>query len=119
LYSHPLLTERIAVQGGYAQAPDAPGLGVTVDEGALTQYRVAQADLTLPKRLVKYSRACGVNVYFANNSHSASPMWRYFALGNQPLYERGVQTELLDDNGSAEFSELHERAQAGPVLTTG
>ncbi|HXF64880.1 MAG TPA: enolase C-terminal domain-like protein [Caldilineaceae bacterium] len=116
LYSHPLLTERIEVVGGYAKAPDGPGLGVTVDESALENYRVDKADLSLPKRLIKYSRACGVNVYFANNSHHTSQMWRYFAQGNQPVYERGVQTELLDDDGSAEFADLHARAQLAPVL---
>lgn len=117
LYSHSLLTERIDVAGGYAQAPDAPGLGVTVDEDALENYRVEKADLSLPKRLVKYSRACGVNLYFANNSHSLSPMWRYFAQGNQPVYERGVHTELLDDDGSAEFADLYARSQEVPVYS--
>jgi L-alanine-DL-glutamate epimerase-like enolase superfamily enzyme len=117
LYSHPLLTARIEVVGGYAKAPDAPGLGVTLDEAAIEQYRVAAADLALPTRLIKYSRACGVNVYFANNSHHTSPMWQYFAQGNGPLFERGVQTELLDDDGSAEFADLHARALVAPVLT--
>ena len=58
-----------------------PGLGVVVDEEALERYRVDVADLRLPRRLVRYRRPCGVEVYFANDSHNTSPMWNYFADG--------------------------------------
>ena len=119
LYSHPLLTQRPDVIGGYARVPEAPGLGVELDEATLDKYRVEEADLSLPKRLIKYSRANGVNVYFANNSHNTSQMWNYFAQGNQPVFERGIQTELLDDDGSTGFADLHTRAQVKPVLTRG
>ena len=117
LYSHSLLTERIDVVGGYARVPDAPGLGVELDEAAIAKYRVEQADLSLPDRLIKYSRPCGLNIYFANNSHTTSQMWSYFSKGNQPAFERGVNTELLDDDGSPAFADLHARAQSAPVLT--
>ena len=119
LYQHNLLTQRIDVVGGHARVPEAPGLGITVDEAALTRYRVAQADFTLPKRLLCYSRANGVKVYFAQDSHHTSEMWRYFSVGNQPLYERGVNTLLLDDDGSKEFAALHAQATLAPVLTQG
>ena len=117
LYQHNLLTRRIDVLGGHAQVPNAPGLGVEIDETALDKYRVEAADFTLPRRLIKYSRACGVNVYFANDSHHTSDMWTYFSRGNGPLYERGVQTELLDDDGSQAFADLYARALVAPVLT--
>lgn len=117
LYEHNLLTGRIDVIGGHARVPEAPGLGVELDEAALARYRVDEADHTLPRRLVKFSRACGVNVYFANDSHHTSEMWRYFSLNNQPVFERGNHTELLDDDGSAEFDDLYRWAQTGPVLT--
>lgn len=118
LYEHNLLTDRIPILGGYAQAPDAPGLGVNVDEAALEKYRVDEADFSLPRRLIKYSRANGVSVYFKDNSFSGgSQMWTYFRTANQPLYERGVKTELVDDDGSPGFAELYERATDRPVLT--
>jgi hypothetical protein len=119
LYQHNLLTQRIDVVGGHARVPEAPGLGVTVDEAALARYGVAQADFTLPKRLLCYSRANGIKVYFAQDSHHTSEMWRYFSVGNQPLYERGVSTLLLDDDGSKEFAALHAQATVAPVLTQG
>jgi hypothetical protein len=117
LYSHSLLSKRIDVVGGYARVPEAPGLGVEIDEAALAKYRVEKADLSLPKRLIRYSRANGVNVYFADDSHNTAPMWTYFSQGNQPVYERGVTTTLLDDDGSPAFAELHKQAQLGPVLS--
>jgi hypothetical protein len=44
-------------------------------------------------------------------------MWSYFSQGNQPLFERGVTTTLLDDDGSPSFAELHKQAQVAPVLS--
>jgi L-alanine-DL-glutamate epimerase-like enolase superfamily enzyme len=117
LYQHSLLENRLDVVGGYAQTPDEPGLGVTVDEAALETYCVDEAELALPRRMVRYSRPCGVEVYFADDSHNTSDMWKYFATGNQPLYERGVRTELLDDDGSRSFEDLYTRAKVAPVLT--
>lgn len=117
LYEHPVITQRPDVVGGLAKAPDGPGLGVEVDEAAIDKYRVEKADLSLPRRLVKYSRDCGISVYFSDHSHSTSPVWDYFKAGNQPAFERGVTTELIDDDGSAEFADLHARAKENPVLT--
>ncbi len=118
LYEHNLLSQRIEVVGGFAAVPDAPGLGVEIDEGALEKYRVDEADLSLPPRLIKYSRANGINIYFSDNSFSGgSHMWNYFRTANGPLYERGVNTELLDDDGSKEFADLRARATQAPVMT--
>jgi L-alanine-DL-glutamate epimerase-like enolase superfamily enzyme len=117
LYEHNLLDKRIDVIGGFAQVPGAPGLGVEINEAALETYRVEQADLSLPKRLIKYSRANGVTIYFPDNSFSGgSFMWNYFRTANQPLYERGVNTELIDDDGSPEFADLRQLTLRGPVM---
>ena len=40
----------------------------------------------------------------------------YFAAGNQPAYERGVFTELIEDDGSAEFEGLYEQTMVSPVV---
>ncbi len=117
LYSHSLLTERIDVLGGYARVPEAPGLGVEVDEAALAKYRVEKADHTLPKRLVRYSRPNGVNVYFGDDWPSVMKMRAYFSKGNQPAFERGVTTTLVDDDGSPAFAELYRKVLQEPVLS--
>ena len=119
LYEHHLLTARIPVAGGYAAVPAGPGLGIEVDEAALDRYRVARANTALPRRLIRYRRASGLTVHFVPEARPGSSMWSYFAAGNQPACERGVTTELLEDDGSAEFRRLYERAAAGPVVGTG
>ena len=59
------------------------------------------------------TRTCGVNVYFANSGQK----WTFFGHGNQPVNEWGNHTELLEDDGSPEFANLHARASESPVLT--
>ena len=113
LYEHSLLRHPIEVLGGHARVPEAPGLGVEMDEDALQQYRVDRADHTLPRRLIRVSRACGVRVYFA----STAQKWAYFGQVNQPVNEWGNHTELLDDDGSANFAKLYAVAAISPVLT--
>ena len=118
LYQHNLLNQRIPVVGGYAQTPEAPGLGITIDENALDTYRVDVADFSLPRRLIRYSRANGVRVYFADTSFSqGSSMWNYWRTANQPIYERGVATAYLDDDGTPDFDDLYRRAKEAPVLS--
>ncbi|MDE0080304.1 MAG: mandelate racemase/muconate lactonizing enzyme family protein [Caldilineaceae bacterium] len=118
LYQHNLLDQRIPVIGGYAQTPEAPGLGITIDETALDTYRVDVADFSLPRRLVRYSRANGVRVYFADTSFSqGSSMWNYWRTANQPIYERGVATAYLDDDGTSDFDDLYRRTKEAPVLS--
>ena len=118
LYSHNLLNERIPVIGGYAQVPEAPGLGVTLNEDALATYQVDVADFSLPRRLIRYSRANGVRIYFPDSSWSQdSFMWNFWRTANQPVYERGAHTEYLDDDGSPAFADLYQRTQAAPLLT--
>ena len=114
LYEHHLLTERIEVLGGHARVPEEPGLGVEIDEDALERYRVDTADHSLPRRLVKVTRPGGVNVYFANSGQK----WTFFGRGNQPVDDWGCDTDMIDDDGSAEFSSLYDRAAESPVITT-
>jgi len=113
LYEHPLLRRRLEVVGGHAQVPEAPGLGVEIDEEALARYRVERADHALPRRLIKVSRACGVNAYFANTAQK----WVFFGQINQPVTEWGNHTEYLDDDGSPAFARFHAQASRAPVLT--
>ena len=113
LYEHSLLKERIPVLGGHAHVPELPGLGVEMDENAIEKYRVEEADHSTPHRLIKVTRAGNINIYFANSGQK----WTFFQGGNHPVDEWGSNTELVDDDGSGEFAELHARASVSPVLT--
>ena len=59
-------------------------------------------------------RPGGVNIYFANSGQK----WTFYGKGNQPVDDWGCQTELLDDDGSAEFADMHKRASQSPVITS-
>jgi hypothetical protein len=100
------------VLDGHARVPEAPGLGIEIDETALAKYRVEKADHTLPKRLTKTTRPGNAAIYFANTVQ----MWDFYSLGNQPVDEWGCNTELLKDDGSVEFAKLHEEATESPVI---
>ena len=113
LYKHCLLKERIPVMGGHARVPEAPGLGIDIDENALATYRVEAADHSLPRRLIKVTRPGNVHIYFAESRQK----WVFYGNGNQPVDEWGTHTELIDDDGSAEFDDLLKRATESPVIT--
>ena len=113
LYEHSLLTERMPVVGGHARVPEAPGLGIELDADALEKYRVEKADHSLPRRLIRVTRPGGVHIYFVNSRQK----WVFYGTTNQPVDEWGCSTELLDDDGSTEFADLHKRASEAPVVT--
>ncbi|HAA75655.1 TPA: enolase [Candidatus Latescibacteria bacterium] len=113
LYEHNLLKERIEVAGGHARVPEAPGLGVEMDEDAIERYRVEKANHDLPRRMIKVNRASGLNVYFANTRQK----WVFFGDGNLPVDDWGSSTEYMEDDGSEGFEELYRKASDGPVLT--
>ena len=105
--------ERIPVVGGHARVPEEPGLGIAMDEAALERYRVEQADHTLPRRLTKVIRPGNLNIYFVNSAQK----WTFFGSGNQPVDDWGCSTELLDDDGSAAFADLYQRALEAPEIS--
>ena len=98
--------------------PTTPGLGVEIDEGALDRYRVEKAQVNLPRRVICYRRSSGLTVYFPTTSHPGSSMWNYFVAGNQPAYEQGVVTKLIEDDGSVEFQQLYKKVSTCPFLET-
>lgn len=112
LYEHNMCTARIPISGGYARVPEAPGLGVEFDEAALEKYRVEEADHAIPRHLIRVTRPGGTQINFARTEQ----MWDFYMAGNQPVDEWGCHTELLDDDGSADFAKLYAQANASPVI---
>ncbi len=112
IYEDDLLTEPLKIHGGFAKVPEAPGLGVTVDEEALEKWRV-----TLPIERPKLRQVFAVvwedgrRTYYANPNAYHSD----FYAGNQPVTHRSVRLEILDDDGSKDFADLYGRVQHAPV----
>ena len=110
LYSHHLLAEPVRVVNGHQRVPDGPGLGVEVDEDAVERFRVPQEVLDghasrgelfihpKPRLINAVVYPDGTCIYMDG-------------LAAPGTYVEGVRTEILDDDGSKEWRELHERVQ--------
>lgn len=111
-YADDLLAEPLTIQGGYVRVPDAPGLGVTVDEEALVRYRMDPPyELPKPRLLLSVVWPGGRVVHYASLRQCWDDCW----VGNQPVQERGVTMEVHPDDGSKEWADLYARAQVAPV----
>jgi len=113
IYEDDLIEERIAIQDGYARVPEAPGLGIRPDEAAIARYEVERGYAPPPPRaLYRVSWPSGARVVYRVGKEG---VWADFAAGNQPLFHEGVRLDILPDDGSAEWREMHQRAQEAPL----
>jgi L-alanine-DL-glutamate epimerase-like enolase superfamily enzyme len=123
IYVDDMITERIEVRQGYMHVPEAPGLGVELDEDALARYRVEPGYMPPPPRnLYRVSWPSGHSVVYPVGKRDISwnlvgktGVWDDFAAGNQPLFHRGVKLEIIPDDGNAMWQDLWERAKQAPV----
>ena len=127
IYVDDLVTDRIEVQHGYARVPEAPGLGVVLDEEAVARYRVEEGFAPPPPQsLYRVVWSSGASViYPVGKRGTRTPhrlgnrgVWDDFAAGNEPIFHRGVRLEILPDDGSEEWSTLNERALQAPVRSS-
>ncbi|MDX1933696.1 MAG: mandelate racemase/muconate lactonizing enzyme family protein [Capsulimonadales bacterium] len=140
-YADDLLVEPLTIRHGAVRVPEAPGLGVTVDEEALEKYRVDPDStggyrLPEPRHLLTVRWADGKQVHYAHantpkpagtapyshlaygaGSHAEAgrQLWEDFLAGNHPVQERGVTLIVRKDDGTDEWASLYARAERGPV----
>jgi L-alanine-DL-glutamate epimerase-like enolase superfamily enzyme len=122
IFEDDLLTARLTVRDGYAHLPEGPGLGVDLDEEAVTRYTV-QPGYTppYPRTLYRLSWASGGSVTYAAFRRNlvkgmvANGTLDDFLAGNQRPYVRGSKIEVIPDDGSADWSKLYRRAIKAPV----
>jgi len=115
LYEHDLLSESLKIEGGYVYASDEPGLGIEVDEEALTKYRMEPPFEHPPRRMLLAAVWPQTHKRYYSN---ITQVWRDAQNGNMPIHEAGSRLEYVDDDGSRDWDELQKRAQEGPVFTT-
>jgi L-alanine-DL-glutamate epimerase-like enolase superfamily enzyme len=112
-YADDLLVEPLTIAGGFVKVPDAPGLGIQIDEAALTRYRMQPPfEHPVPRLLMSVVWPGGRVVHYASMRPQC---WDDFWNGNQPAQERGATMEVRADDGSREWAELFARASLGPV----
>ena len=117
LYTDHLITKPIEVLGGFHQVPEAPGLGVEVDEDAIERHRVPAAALQAcaksgevynkprPRiiRTVRYPDGSCVHMSSITPGMRLTP------------YTPGVRTEAWHEDGTRDWEELWDRIQEGAV----
>ncbi|MCW5850006.1 MAG: enolase [Anaerolineae bacterium] len=112
-YADDLLGEPLTVQAGYVKVPEGPGLGIEIDEAALTRYRMQPPYAhPAPRLLLSVAWPGGRVMHYANMRPQC---WDDFLMGNQPAQERGVRMEVHPDDGTTEWADLYARVQHGPV----
>ena len=111
-YSDDLLVEPLTIQGGYVKVPEAPGLGIEVEEGALARYKMESPyEFPRPRLLLSVVWPGGRVMHYS----SLRQCWNDCYAGNQPVQERGVRMEVHPDDGSKTWTELYKRTLRGPV----
>jgi L-alanine-DL-glutamate epimerase-like enolase superfamily enzyme len=111
-YSDDLLVEPLTISGGHLRVPEAPGLGVEVDEAALARFRMEPPyEIPYPKQLLSVVWPGGRVMHYA----TMQQCWADFLAGNQPVQERGVKIETTPDDGSRDWAKLYARVEQGPV----
>jgi L-alanine-DL-glutamate epimerase-like enolase superfamily enzyme len=111
-YADDLLQQPLTIRGGYARTPEAPGLGIEIDEEALTRYRMTPPyEFPKPRLLLSVVWPRGRVMHYA----SLRQCWDDCAMGNQPAQERGVTMEVHPDDGTKEWADLYARTEIGPV----
>jgi L-alanine-DL-glutamate epimerase-like enolase superfamily enzyme len=111
-YADDLIANPIEIVGGYARVPDAPGLGVAVDESALERYKMQPPyELPRPRLLLSVVWPGNRVRHYAN----IQQCWTDGNAGNIPAQERGVRMVVRRDDGSKEWADLYARCSAAPV----
>ncbi len=113
-YADDLLAQPIEIVGGCARVPEAPGLGIPVDESALMKCRMDPPyALPKPRLLLEVIWPDNHRRFYAD----IRQVWEDAQRGNIPAQARGVRMAMHPDDGSPAWADLFTRAQVGPVIT--
>jgi L-alanine-DL-glutamate epimerase-like enolase superfamily enzyme len=110
-YADDLIAQPIVVSEGYAHVPDAPGLGVDIDEAALVKYKMEPPyEIPRPKLLLSVSWPGKRVRHYANIQQA----WTDAFAGNIPAQDRGARMHVRADDGTSDWAEKYARATAAP-----
>lgn len=114
-YADDLIVHPIQVSEGYAHVPNAPGLGIEVDEAALSKYKMEPPyEIPRPKLLLSVAWPGNRVRHYAN----IPQCWTDAFAGNIPVQDRGARMHVRRDDGSAGWAEMHERATNAPFWSS-
>jgi L-alanine-DL-glutamate epimerase-like enolase superfamily enzyme len=119
------LGERIPIEDGGIPVPDAPGLGYEPDPDAVERLRCERPGKRPdPDRLIVVEWPDHDPMFFTSGTQMMHAAWNESAPETRggafeqsmPLFERGVGTRLVPDDGTQEWQELHDRAAEEPIV---
>ena len=114
-YADDLIAQPIVVSEGYAHVPDAPGLGVDIDEAALVKYKMEPPfEIPRPKLLLSVSWPGKRVRHYANIQQA----WTDAFAGNIPVQDRGARMHVRADDGSSDWNEKFTRASNAPFWSS-
>ena len=103
-YDEDIVAERVAVVEGFSRVPEAPGLGLEVDEAAIA--RMAQnAPLKRPEFIGVLHLPAGHKIYTLGQPQVAR------LTGKEEAAIRGIAYERWTDDGSSEYANALERVK--------
>jgi len=109
-YEEDVTGKRIEIAEGSSPVPEAPGLGIDVDEQALV--RIAATPPTVVPRHIGVLHLAGGHTLYTISFPGVSRLVG-FPEGNI----RGLRLEVWNDDGSAKFEQVYERLQKeGPFI---
>ena len=119
IYADDLLRTPLDIRRGYVRVPDAPGLGIEIDEQSLESFRRnATGPKPQPRTIYTVRWPYGRTAEYV----SVRAYERDFMSGNQPLFDRGVALTTREDDGSVEFDNRYRAVasagippRAGPI----
>ena len=116
LYNASTLSKPIIVKDGFSAIPDGPGIGFELNKETLEKLAVKKpARRPEPPRLIETTWKDGRRMYFANTGQ-VNFVLNPARNGLVPFFERGVDTRLLENDGSDRWKKLYSEARKGPVL---
>lgn len=110
-YADDLIVRPIQITEGYAHVPDAPGLGIEVDEAALTKYKM-EPPYELPRPKLLLSIAWPGNR--VRNYANIQQCWTDAFAGNIPVQDRGARMHVRRDDGSKGWAEMYAKCSVAP-----
>ena len=102
-----LIVDPHPVQRGFMKVPEAPGLGVALDEDAVAKYRETPS-AEWPRHLSVVTFPGGVRHYYRNLQQAE----RLMKQGVDESFAPGVRLDEWEDDGSRRFDGLWKRLQA-------
>ena len=120
LYSEHLITQPVQVSEGVHKVPDAPGLGVEVDEDAVERFRVPAEKLDAEGYTIHPVPEIIKTAVYPDGSciHIVGDGLSYFNAGNGEAQVEGARLESTFNDGSEAWAKLFAQAREAPVHGT-